>query len=384
MELKVVKSNKYLLFGRGAVEYIPEAVAQRGLKRGFVVTDAFLLEHGVAAKVTNGLDRAGAPYSLFSDIVPNPTIENVRSCLAAFQQSGADYIVAVGGGSPIDTAKAVSVIAANPELSDVRSLEGRIGTKNPPVRTFAVPTTAGTATEVTDAVVITDTELRRKFISINPASVPNIAVVDPVMMESMPRELRAATGADALTHAIEALCSKNAWSCTDMYARTAIEAIFKYLPASLDGDGEARLHMAEAQYVAGMAFSNAGLGLCHAMSHPLGAVCHVQHGAANAVLLPHVMRFNAGATGDKFKVICRAADIHGLSSMSAAEARERAIDSVAGLMRKLGLPGTLRELGVKLGDFRALAGEAMKDATITDNPRDPSPDDVEKVYKSAR
>ncbi len=383
MDLRIVVSNKFLLFGSDAVNQLPEEIKMRGMSKGFVVTDKYLLEHGVSERVTDMLDDAELPYDIFCDIVPNPTIGNVQHCLKAFKASGADYIIAIGGGSPMDTAKAVSVIATNPEYEDVRSLEGNIRTKNPPVRVFAVPTTAGTATEVTQAVVITDEENRRKFISSNPSSVPNIAVVDPCMMESMPRELRAATGVDAFTHAVEALCSSRSWCCTDMYARTAIERICLSLIPSMDGDFEARTVMAEAQYIAGIAFSNAGLGLCHAMAHPLGAFYHIQHGVCNGVLLPYVMKYNASFTGDKYRDICRATDNHSLSKMSPIEFRELAIKTVREFFVRAGMPTKLSELGVSLKDIPALAASAKEDETILTNPRTPSIRDIEALYREA-
>jgi len=383
MDLRVVVSNKYLLFGSDAVRQLPEEIRMRGMKKGFVVTDKFLVEHGIAARVTDMLDAAELDYEIFSDIVPNPTITNVLHCLNTYKNSGADYIIAIGGGSPMDTAKAVSVIATNPEYEDVRSMEGNIRSKNPSVRIFAIPTTAGTATEVTQAVVITDEENRRKFISSNPSSVPDIAVVDPCMMESMPRELRAATGVDAFTHAVEALCSSRGWCCTDMYARTAIERICGSLVASLDGDFEARTVMAEAQYIAGIAFSNAGLGLCHAMAHPLGGFYHIQHGVCCGVLLPYVMKYNACFTGDKYKAICRATDNHALSQMRQMEYRNLAIDSVRKFFAKVGMPTRLGDLGVKLEDIPALADSALKDETILTNPRTPSKTDIVALYREA-
>ncbi|MEG1196298.1 MAG: lactaldehyde reductase, partial [Clostridia bacterium] len=308
--------NPVSYHGKGAIEAIIPEVQQKGFQKAFVCSDPDLLKFGVTAKVTDVLDKAHMAYELYSDIKPNPTIENVQHGVTAFQKSGADYIIAIGGGSSMDTAKAIGIIVRNPEFADVRSLEGVAPTKNKTVFTIAVPTTAGTAAEVTINYVITDVEKKRKFVCVDVNDIPDVAVIDSDMMSTMPKGLTAATGMDALTHAIEGFTTKGAWEMTDMFHLKAIEMISRYLRSAVAGEAEGREGMALAQYIAGMGFSNVGLGAVHSMAHCLGAVYDTPHGVANAILLPTVMEYNAPFTGDKFKYIASAMGVSGVESMT--------------------------------------------------------------------
>ena len=334
-------------------------------------------------KVTDVLDKNGLAYEIYSDIKANPTIENVQHGVEAFKKSGADYLIAIGGGSSMDTSKAIGIIIANPEFEDVRSLEGVAPTKKPCVPIIAVPTTAGTAAEVTINYVITDVERKRKFVCVDPHDMPIIAIVDPDMMSSMPKGLTASTGMDALTHAIEGYTTKAAWEMTDMFHLEAIKLISASLRDAVENKKEGREGMALGQYVTGMAFSNVGLGVVHGMAHPLSAFYDTPHGVANAVLLPYVMAFNAPYTGEKFREIARAMGIGNVDAMSQEEYRQAAIDAVRQLSKDVGIPQTLREIGVKEEDLEALSEAAMADVCTGGNPRPCSKELVWEVYKTA-
>jgi lactaldehyde reductase len=373
--------NRVSYHGKGAVAEIAGEAKAHGFKKAFVCTDPDLLKFNVTQKVTAVLDAAGLAYEVFSQIKPNPTIANVLTGLAAFKASGADYIIAVGGGSAIDTAKAVGIINNNPEFADVRSLEGVAPTKNKAVFTIAVPTTAGTAAEVTINYVITDTEKNRKFVCVDVHDIPDIAVVDPDMMASMPKGLTAATGMDALTHAIEGYITKGAWEMTDMMHLKAIALISKHLRSAVANESAGREGMALAQYIAGMGFSNVGLGIVHAMAHPLGAVYDTPHGVANAILLPSLMAYNAEYTGEKYREIARAMGVDGVDSMSQPEYRKAAIDAVQKLSLDVGIPQNLKEI-VKEADIDFLAESAFADACCPGNPRDTSVEDIKTLYKA--
>ncbi len=367
--------------GRGAVAEIANEIRAKGYKKAFVCSDPDLIKFGVTKKVTDVLEAAGIVYSLYSDIKPNPTIENVQHGVKAFAESGADCIVAVGGGSSMDTAKAIGIITNNPEFADVRSLEGVAPTKKRTVFTIAVPTTAGTAAEVTINYVITDAEKNRKFVCVDVNDIPDVAVVDPDMMSSMPKGLTAATGMDALTHAIEGYTTKAAWEMTDMFHLKAIEIIAKSLRAAVNGEPEGRDGMALGQYIAGMGFSNVGLGIVHSMAHPLGAVYDTPHGVANAIILPTVMEYNAEATGDKYKYIAAAMGVEGTEKMTVAEYRKAAVDAVRKLAADVGIPKDLKDI-VKEKDLDFLAQSAYDDACRPGNPKDTSVADIKALYKS--
>lgn len=373
--------NETSYHGAGAVKEIPAEVKARGFKKAFVCSDPDLIKFGVTKKVTDVLDGENLAYEIYSDIKPNPTIENVQSGVAAFKASGADYIIAIGGGSSMDTAKAVGIIITNPEFADVRSLEGVAPTKNPCVPIIAVPTTAGTAAEVTINYVITDVEKKRKFVCVDTHDIPVIAVIDPDMMSSMPKGLTAATGMDALTHAIEGYITKGAWEMTDMFHLKAIEIISGSLRGAVDNTPEGREGMALGQYVAGMGFSNVGLGIVHSMAHALGAVYDTPHGVANAILLPTVMEYNAPCTGDKYKYIARAMGVDGTDAMSQEEYRKAAVAAVKKLSQDVGIPADLKEI-VKEEDIRFLAESAFADACRPGNPRDTSVEEIIDLYKS--
>lgn len=344
-------------------------------------SDPDLLKFGVTKKVTDVLDEAGLTYEIYSDIKPNPTIENVQSGVAAFQASGADYIIAIGGGSSMDTAKAVGIIVANPEFSDVRSLEGVAPTKKPCVPIIAVPTTAGTAAEVTINYVITDVEKKRKFVCVDVHDIPVIGVIDPDMMSSMPKGLTAATGMDALTHAIEGYITKGAWEMTDMFHLKAIEIISKNLRGAVQNTPEGREGMALGQYVAGMGFSNVGLGIVHSMAHSLGAVYDTPHGVGNAILLPTVMEYNAPCTGEKYREIARAMGVANVEQMTQEEYRKAAVDAVKQLSKDVGIPADLKGI-VKEEDLDFLSESAFADACRPGNPRDTSVEEIKELYKS--
>ena len=372
--------NETSYHGSGAIAAIPEEIKNRGYKKAFVASDPGLVKFGITAKVTDLLDAAGIPYHLYTDIKPNPTIENVQNGVAEFRTSEADCIVAIGGGSSMDTSKAIGIIITNPEFEDVRSLEGLSPTKNPCVPIIAVPTTAGTAAEVTINYVITDVEKKRKFVCVDPHDIPVLAVVDPDMMSSMPAALTAATGMDALTHAIEGYITKGAWEMSDMFHIKAIEIIGKSLRAAVRGEAAGREGMALGQYVAGMGFSNVGLGVDHSMAHTLSAYYDTPHGKACAILLPTVMEFNAPATGEKYRDIARAMGVPGTDNMSQAEYRRAAVDAVRRLAEDVGIPTTLRGI-VKEADIPKLAADAYADACRPGNPRDISQAEIEQLYR---
>ena len=367
--------------GAGAIQEIGGLLTAKGFKKAFVCSDSDLVKFGVTGKVLAVLDAANIPYTLFSDIKPNPTIENVQDGVKAYKESGADCIVTIGGGSSMDTAKAIGIIINNPEFADVRSLEGVAPTKNKCVFTIAVPTTAGTAAEVTINYVITDVEKNRKFVCVDVNDIPDIAVVDPEMMSSMPKGLTAATGMDALTHAIEGFITKGAWEMTDMFHLKAIELIAKTLRGAVENTAEGREGMALGQYVAGMGFSNVGLGIVHSMAHPLGAVYDTPHGVANAIILPTVMEYNAPNTGDKYKYIAAAMGVEGTEKMGVEEYRKAAIDAVKKLSADVGIPADLKEI-VKEEDLDFLAESAFADACRPGNPRDTSVEEIKALYKS--
>ena len=373
--------NEISYHGAGAIREIPAEVKVRGFGKAFVCSDPDLVKFGVTKKVTDVLEEAGLAYEVYSDIKPNPTIENVQSGVAAFQSSGADYIVAIGGGSSMDTAKAVGIIITKPEFADVRSLEGVAPTKNPCVPIIAVPTTAGTAAEVTINYVITDVEKKRKFVCVDTHDIPVIAVIDPDMMASMPKGLTAATGMDALTHAIEGYITKGAWEMTDMFHLKAIEIIAASLRGAVDNTPEGREGMALGQYVAGMGFSNVGLGIVHSMAHSLGAVYDTPHGVANAILLPTVMEYNAPCTGEKYREIARAMGVAGVDGMSQEEYRKAAVDAVKKLSADVGIPADLKEI-VREEDVDFLSESAFADACRPGNPRDTSVEEIKGLYKA--
>ena len=367
--------------GKGAIEEIPGVVKAKGHQKAFVCSDPDLIKFGVTGKVTSILDKAGLAYELYCDIKPNPTIQNVQNGVEAFKRSGADYIIAIGGGSSMDTAKAVGIIVNNPEFADVRSLEGVAPTKNKCVFTIAVPTTAGTAAEVTINYVITDVENSRKFVCVDVNDIPDIAVIDPDMMSSMPKSLTAATGMDALTHAIEGFTTKAAWEMTDMFHLKAIEIISRSLRGAVANTSEGREGMALGQYIAGMGFSNVGLGIVHSMAHPLGAVYDTPHGVANAIILPTVMEYNASATGDKYKYIAAAMGVEGTQDMTVEEYRKAAVEAVRKLSADVGIPANLRDI-VKEEDIPFLAKSAYADACRPGNPRDTSEEEIAQLYRS--
>ena len=371
--------NETSYHGSGTIAEIASEIKARGIEKAFVCSDPDLIKFGVTGKVTAVLENANIPYTIFSEIKANPTIENVQSGVKAFKESGAQIIVAIGGGSSMDTAKAIGIIAANPEFEDVRSLEGTAPTKNPCVPIIAVPTTAGTAAEVTINYVITDVQKKRKFVCVDPHDMPIVAVVDPDMMMSMPKGLTAATGMDALTHAIEGYTTKAAWEMTDMFHLKAIEIIARSLRKSVAGDPEGRKEMALGQYIAGMGFSNVGLGIAHSMAHTLGAVYDTPHGVACAMMLPIVMEFNADSTGDKYKYIAKAMGVEGVDSMSPEEYRKAAIDAVRQLSVDVGIPTRLE--AIKEEDLQFLAESAAADACAPGNPKDATVEDFIALFR---
>ena len=373
--------NETSYHGAGAIQEIANEAKNRGFHKAFVCSDPDLIKFGVTGKVLKVLDDAGLAYEVYSNIKANPTIENVQTGVAAYQASGADYIVAIGGGSSMDTAKAIGIIIANPEFADVRSLEGTAATKNPSVPIIAVPTTAGTAAEVTINYVITDVEKKRKFVCVDTHDIPVVAVIDPEMMSSMPKGLTAATGMDALTHAIEGYITKGAWEMTDMFHLKAIEIISKHLRGAVENTKEGREGMALGQYIAGMGFSNVGLGIVHSMAHALGAVYDTPHGVANAILLPTVMEYNAPATGEKYREIARAMGVEGVDQMSQEEYRKAAVDAVKKLSQDVGIPADLKEIA-KEEDVPFLAESAYADACRHGNPRDTSVEEIAALYRS--
>ena len=373
--------NETSYHGAGAIAEIANEAKTRAFKKAFVCSDPDLIKFGVTKKVTDVLDNAGLAYEIYSNIKPNPTIENVQTGVAAFKKSGADYLIAIGGGSSMDTAKAIGFIIAIPEIEDVRSLEGVAPTKKPSIPIIAVPTTAGTAAEVTINYVITDVEKKRKFVCVDTHDIPVIAVVDPDMMSSMPKGLTASTGMDALTHAIEGYITKGAWEMTDMFHLKAIELISKNLRGACENTKEGREGMALGQYIAGMGFSNVGLGIVHSMAHALGAVYDTPHGVANAILLPTVMEYNAPCTGTKYKDIAIAMGVEGVENMSQEEYRKAAVDAVKKLSADVGIPADLKAI-VKAEDVDFLAQSAMDDACRPGNPKDPTFEDIKNLYLS--
>ena len=373
--------NETSYHGAGAIGEIATEAKGRGFAKAFVCSDPDLIKFGVTKKVLDVLEGANLAYEVYSNIKPNPTVENVKTGVEAFKKSGADYIIAIGGGSSMDTAKAIGIIINNPDFADVVSLEGVAPTTKPAVPTFAVPTTAGTAAEVTINYVITDTEKNRKMVCVDPHDIPVVAFIDPDMMSSMSKGLTAATGMDALTHAIEGFTTKAAWEMTDMMHLKAIEIISKSLRGAVENTPEGREGMALGQYVAGMGFSNVGLGIVHSMAHPLGAVYDTPHGVANAIILPTVMEYNAEATGDKYKYIAAAMGVEGTEKMSVEEYRKAAIDAVKQLSKDVGIPVDLKEI-VDPKDLDFLAQSAYDDACRPGNPRDTSVEEIKELYKS--
>ncbi len=373
--------NETSYHGAGAITAVPEEIKARGFKKAFVASDPDLVKFGVTTKVTDLLDKAGIPYTLYSDIKANPTIENVKHGVEAFKECGADCIVAIGGGSSMDTSKAIGIIITNPEFSDVRSLEGVAPTKNPCVPIIAVPTTAGTAAEVTINYVITDVEKKRKFVCVDVHDIPVVAVVDPEMMSSMPKGLTAATGMDALTHAIEGYITKGAWELSDMFHIKAIEIIARSLRDAVNNGAEGREGMALGQYIAGMGFSNVGLGVDHAMAHTLSAYYDMPHGKACATLLPCVMAYNAPCTGEKYRDIAKAMGVKGTENMTQEEYRKAAVDAVDKLAQDVGIVTSLKGV-VKEEDLHQLAIDAYADACRPGNPRDTSVEEIEDLYRS--
>lgn len=375
--------NETSYHGHGAVNEIVTEVKSRGFKKALIVTDADLMKFKVVKKVTDILDKNKLPYEIFDKVKANPSVEVVQKGVEAFKKSGADYMIAIGGGSPQDTAKGIGIIINNPEFADVVSLEGVAPTKNKSVPVIAVATTAGTAAETTINYVITDEKKRRKFVCVDPHDIPVVAIVDPDMMSSMPKGLTAATGMDALTHAIEGYTTLGAWELADTLNLKAIELIAKNLRKAVENDPDGREGMALGQYVTGMAFSNVGLGVVHGMAHPLSAFYDTPHGIANAVLLPYVMEFNAPKTGTKFREIARAMGVKNVDAMKQAEYREAAIKAVKKLSKDVGIPKTLKEIGVKKEDLEALAEAAMADVCTGGNPRLCNKELVWEVYKKA-
>ena len=373
--------NETSYHGSGAIKEIVNEVKGRNLKKAFVCSDPDLIKFNVTTKVTNILEESNLEYEIYSNIKPNPTIENVQNGVNAYKKSNADYIIAIGGGSSIDTAKAIGIIINNPEFEDVRSLEGVAPTKNKCVPIIAVPTTAGTAAEVTINYVITDAEKNRKFVCVDTNDIPVVAIVDPDMMESMPKGLTAATGMDALTHAIEGLITRGAWEMSDMFHIKAIELISKHLRGAVENTKEGREGMALGQYIAGMGFSNVGLGIVHSMAHPLGALYDTPHGVANAIILPTVMEYNAEVTGDKYKYIAKAMGVENVENMSVEEYRKAAIDAVKKLSSDIGIPSNLKDI-VKVEDIDFLAQSAYDDACRPGNPKETSVEYIDNLYKS--
>ncbi|WP_443863952.1 lactaldehyde reductase [Fusobacterium ulcerans] len=373
--------NNISYHGAGAIKAIPDEVRGRGFKKAFICSDPDLIKFGITGKVTSILEAEGLAYELYSNIKPNPTIENVKDGVVAFKNSRADYIISIGGGSSMDTAKAVGIIITNPEFEDVRSLEGCAATKNPAVPTIAVATTAGTAAEVTINYVITDVEKERKFVCVDPHDMAIVAILDSEMMSSMPKGLTAATGMDALTHAIEGYITKAAWEMTDMFHIKAIELIAKHLKGAVENTPEGREGMALAQYIAGMGFSNVGLGIVHSMAHPLGALYDTPHGIANAIILPTVMEYNASYTGEKYKEIARAFGVENIEKMSQEEYRAAAIQAVKKLSKEIGIPTDLKEI-VKEKDLDFLSESAFNDVCTGGNPRETSSEEIKRLYES--
>ncbi|HDR1021738.1 TPA: lactaldehyde reductase [Pasteurella multocida] len=375
--------NETSYHGKGAISHIVHEVKSRGFKKGLVVTDKDLIKFGVAGKVTALLDEAGLAYEIFDEVKANPSVDVIKKGVERFKSTGADYMIAIGGGSPIDSSKGIGIIINNPEFSDVLSLEGVAPTHQKCVPVIAVPTTAGTAAEVTINYVITDEEKKRKFVCVDVHDVPTVAVVDPDMMSSMPKGLTAATGMDALTHAIEGYITKAAWELTDALHLKAIELIAKSLRGAVNNEPEGREGMALGQYVAGMGFSNVGLGVVHSMAHPLSAYYDTPHGIANAVLLPYVMEFNKNYTGEKYREIARAMGVKGVDEMTPSQYRDAAITAVKQLAKDVNIPEKLSAIGVKEEDLPALSVDAFNDVCTGGNPRDCTAEEILEVYKIA-
>ncbi|AHG78586.1 lactaldehyde reductase [Mannheimia varigena] len=375
--------NETSYHGKGAIQHIVHEVKSRSFNKALVVTDKDLIKFNVAQKVTSLLDAAGLPYEIFDEVKANPAVDVIKAGVEKFKASGADYLIAIGGGSPIDSAKAIGIIINNPEFSDVLSLEGVAPTHQKCVPIIAVPTTAGTAAEVTINYVITDEEKKRKFVCVDVHDVPAVALVDPDMMESMPKSLAAATGMDALTHAIEGYITKAAWELTDALHLKAIELISRSLRGAVEKNPKDIEGMALGQYVAGMGFSNVGLGVVHSMAHPLSAYYDTPHGIANAVLLPYVMEFNKNYTGEKYREIARAMGVKGVDEMTQEEYRNAAIQAVQQLSQDVGIPPKLHQIGVKEEDLVALSVDAFNDVCTGGNPRDCTPEELLEVYKTA-
>lgn len=373
--------NETSYHGAGAIQSIPDEIKGRGFKKAFVCSDPDLIKFNVTKKVTDILENAGIDYEIYSEIKANPSVANVKTGVEAFKASAADCIVAIGGGSSMDTAKAIGIIITNPEFGDVVSLEGVAETKNKAVPIIAVPTTAGTAAEVTINYVITDEEKHRKMVCVDVHDIPVVAVVDPDMMSSMPKGLTAATGMDALTHAIEGYITAGAWELSDMFHLKAIEVIARSLRGAVDNTPDGREGMALGQYIAGMGFSNVGLGIVHSMAHPLGALYDTPHGVANAIILPTVMAYNAPATGDKYKYIAQAMGVEGTENMTQEEYRKAAVDAVRKLSQDVGIPADLKEI-VKPEDVDFLAQSAFDDACRPGNPRETSVAEIAELYRS--
>ena len=374
--------NETSYFGKGAIESIVPEFQQRGFSKAAVITDKGLIEHGIATKVTELLDKAAIAYALYDGIVPNPTIQNVKDGVAFVKEAEADCLIAIGGGSPIDTAKAIGIILTNPEFSDVISLEGVADTENPCLPILAIPTTSGTAAEVTINYVITDEVNHRKFVCVDPHDIPIVAFIDSDMMMGMPKKLAASTGMDAMTHAIEGFITKGAWEMTDMLHLKAIEIIGHSLEASVDGDQNGREKMALGQYIAGMGFSNVGLGLVHGMAHPLSAWYNIPHGVACAALLPTVMKYNKEYTGEKYREIALVLGIKGAAEMSLEDVREAACGEIDRLSKAVGIPETISELGVKEADIPAIAEDALRDVCTPGNPRETTVEEIIALYQS--
>ena len=380
MSNKVVL-NEVSYHGKGAILSVTEEAKRRGFKKAFICSDPDLIKFNVTKKVTDLLDKEALPYEIYSEIKANPTIENVQGGVAAFKKSGADYIIAIGGGSSMDTSKAIGIIITNPAFEDVRSLEGLSATTKPSVPIFAIPTTAGTAAEVTINYVITDVEKKRKFVCVDPHDIPVVAFVDPDMMSSMPKGLTASTGMDALTHAIEGYTTKGANTITDMFNLKAIELIAQSLRGAVENTPEGREGMALGQYLTGMGFSNCGLGIVHSMAHGLGALYDTPHGVANAIILPTVMEYNKDAVGEKLRAVAKAMGVSGTENMSKEEYQKAAIDAVKKLAEDVGIPKDLKNI-VKPEDVDFLSQSAMDDACRPGNPRDPKLEDIQDLFKS--
>ena len=371
--------NEISYHGKGAIKEIATEIKARNFKKAFICTGPDLVKSGLSKKVTDILEKENIPYEIYSDIKPNPTVENVQFGVYAYNKSDADCIIAIGGGSAIDTAKAIGIIVANPDFADVKSLEGVAPTKNKSVPVIAVPTTAGTAAETTINYVITDTENNRKMVCVDVHDIPAVAVVDPDMMMSMPKSLTAATGMDALTHAIEGYVTKGAWEMSDMFHLKAIELIAKNLRSAVNGEPKGMEGMALGQYIAGMGFSNVGLGIVHSMAHPLGALYDTPHGVANAIILPTVMEYNAASTGDKYRHIAKAMGVENTDEMGIDAARKAAVDAVKQLSCDVGIPANLKDI-VNLQDVDFLAQSAFDDACRPGNPKDTSVEEIRQLY----